>query len=89
MNIFLAYFPDVPKIKVTRKHTHENVIPTRQWWVFMLSLCSVAWAFYPAWASCPYLPYLIWFVTIVQLLVKYCLNQCQVTVTNVWLMLVG
>ena len=23
----------------------------------MLSLCSVAWAFYPTWASCPYLPY--------------------------------
>ena len=28
MNIFLTYFPEVPKIKVTRKHTHENVIYT-------------------------------------------------------------
>ena len=26
MNIFLTYFPGVPKIKMTRKHTHENVI---------------------------------------------------------------
>ena len=24
MNIFLTYFPEVPKIKVTRKHTRER-----------------------------------------------------------------
>ena len=38
-------------LRIRARTTWNGTVASR------LSLCSVAWAFYPAWASCPYIPY--------------------------------
>ncbi len=58
---YLSYFSkeDVQNQAGCKTHTPEHY-----WWlesgVYTFSLCSVAWAFCPAWASCPYLPHTWW-----------------------------